>query len=548
MEEEKCAGNPEILHSGPMLNLKNKNKELNDKNQQILLKPKNRFNIQIPEYLPTTINKSPVQEEKNNASGNSEMLKTNFWRKTLNWKERKTIAEDLIALSNVNEEQDFFSLAFKGDYKSLKSFYIDHKKKLFNESDQKEDLAQKAKLKETTMIEELILEKISLGLTPLIYAIWGEQNRNDIEKKTSKWLFKISNHWLKQKKENRVGKYFKPSFLYDFHLKNEIGHIKVHGLIKGDLVVYDMVNEDLYEAVSYVIECEGFKLYKMKIDHDAYSSSSPISILAFALRVKSIRCANLLFENLMKHIKDPSHSYMLEIIQDELVDYILFNSIIVGDLIQGITNIQERSLLVDINNIPQFKMIKSKQNQIEIESYKSFEKFPNAIDFIKCQIINSKVLLPSISGSSKSLKLIQALSKTKNMMLFKITLIKSYLLYKWNQMWLLIFFHSMLMWINIPLMALVVFDYDYDAGLLISLTILNVILAMFELFQFTSMSLIHDLEGNDIINFLICIRFAFLGLMFIPNFQPYSCTIYYCLTVCISVKNGNKLSILDTLL
>ena len=108
-------------------------------------------------------------------------------------------------------------MAFKSEYETLKSFYDEDKKKLFSEGD---NTGQRIRPEEKLPTEELILEKNSLGLTPLIYAIWGEQNRNDGEKKTSKWLFEISNERLKEKMGDAYEKYLESSFPYDFHLKN----------------------------------------------------------------------------------------------------------------------------------------------------------------------------------------------------------------------------------------------------------------------------------------------------------------------------------------
>ena len=95
------------------------------------------------------------------------------------------------------------------------------------------------------------------------------------------------------------------------------------------------------------------------------------------------------------------------------------------------------------------------------------------------------------------------------------------------------------MWLNIPLVVLLVFVNNYDTGLLIAFTIVNAVLALFEFFQFSSMDLFNYLGGTNKLHFLIGLRLALLGLLFIPNFQPYSCTIYFCLTVCILVEDGS---------
>ena len=57
-----------------------------------------------------------------------------------------------------------------------------------------------------------------------------------------------------------------------------MGHIKVHGLIQGELFIYNLVSEDLHEAVSYVIGNEGFKLARESFKHAVCSNVSSISI------------------------------------------------------------------------------------------------------------------------------------------------------------------------------------------------------------------------------------------------------------------------------
>ena len=451
-----------------------------------------------------------------------------FWRKSTSWKKRKKIALTYLRQIMEMNNNSFHCMAYEGKINVIEG-----------ENNNCRLIFKDRKNQEISY--ENFFTKDVFRLTPLIYAIWGEEDRTDETKSTSKSIFSVAQSIYNQRKlQNSDDELTK----FDPILKYEMGHVIVHKITtEEDFCMYDLIIDDNYEALMYLIRAEGFKLVRERYDHTVCEDTI-ISVAAFALRLNSIRCVNLLFENMVKYIKDPQYSYMLSIIKAELPEYISFNSVIIDSLLKGFTNIQEKSFPVNLNKIPVIDMIDCDSQIIDLNAYNNFDKMPDAKDFMKAQIVNSNILFPCVSGSEESLNLIQALSTTENISLFRIPLIKSYLQYKWEKLWFLVFSQSILMWSNIPLFFLLIFVNKFDQNLLIAFTAVNSLLAIFEFFQFSSMELGQYFGNVDQSFAILGLRLLLLLSVFRSNFQPYSCAIYSIATACILTYNSSKMIIL----
>lgn len=96
----------------------------------------------------------------------------NFWNPNVKWDTRKIIAENYIRKNKERYLVHF--LAFEGETEKI----LD----IFNSKENKD----------CCKFSGNELEKDSLGYTPIVYAIWGELNRNDEAKATSRALLLIS--------------------------------------------------------------------------------------------------------------------------------------------------------------------------------------------------------------------------------------------------------------------------------------------------------------------------------------------------------------------
>ena len=470
-------------------------------------------------------------------------IETLFWRKTTTWKQRKMIAESLLDASIVKETEQVHILAYEGKTSELSELLQksltkkSSNEKPYNDTDPNHKVSPEPEAMQS--VQYNLLTKNSLGLTPLIYAIWGEVNREDELKETSSYIFKLYQERYEAKPAGTKKSKYVP---YDLDLKQELGHAIVHGLI-DNIGVYHLVAEDFDDSVSFYYEALGFHLSPEVFDHPACRHEK-VSIVSFAIRVKAMQCIHHLFTKIIENTGRTDFVDMLEVIEGELGEYLGFNSPLLEELLTGFTNLQSKSLPVNMDKLPVCVMAESEPSQIEELSYVLFDDMIGATNFIKSIILNSKIRLPYLLGSQKSLQFMQKLSDSENTSLYRINLIKTYIIYKWDSIWWFIFFQSVLMWSNIPLIVLLVFVYPYNLPLLIIFTLINLILTLFEIFQFSTLTLFQYLGNVDQRHLCAGLRFLMLGLLYYPNIQPYNCIVYIFFSSCIYDDEGvNKLNI-----
>ena len=490
-----------------------------------------------------------------------------FWQQKTSWKTRKVIALSILDEKKYDESTNFFSLAYEGQHKKILKWHKENNKlsnkkvriDLLNLRIDSYVSMSKQSIKEINenqsvenfSSEDFIFEKNSLGLTPLIYAIWGEEDRNDIQKTTSKLLL----IFLQEKTKNNTiifkilshGHYI----FFDNYIKKELGHILLHELFElnrpkdnylsqSDLI--EFIKNDLYESISYTLEVLGFESVYLNMIQEE-------SIVYTAIKYKAVNCLNLFFDLLLsKNNNYLDSNKMLLIIQNEISQYIKFNSPAMVKLLSNLGNIQETSKRVKIYFISQFTMVELSNQPIESLALNYIEDIDFDYDLINLKIFNTKIRLPALSGSKESLSLIYQITITENTSILKTDILKYYLQYKWDNLWPLIFFTSMLMWANIPLIVFLVFIDAYDKSLLIGFTIINFIFLVFEIFQFTSIGMSHYFGAVNLLHAWLGLRFILLGLIFIPNFQPFSCSLYFLISILMIFYEQSVADILKTIL
>ena len=473
--------------------------------------------LDIPEPFEKSSASNPANRQKTLENIQIDPLSINFWQKTTKWSKRKKIAIKSLKNPSNLTGNNFHDLAYQGRLYSLQSS-IEEQKKI---SKSFEDNKNPQKNQVRPSIQTLLSEN-SLGLTPLIYAIWGEQDRNDENKQTSKWIFGTAYEEYKSKLGKNYQNFKKDRLYFDPLLKNELGHAIIHKIItqEENYGIFELIIGDYVNSVSFIIECmEKFELIDEVYLHPVCNSGERTSIAAFALRLKSVQCVDLFFDEILKSIIRGDYSYMIPIIEKEISDFISYNSTIIEKLLKGFFKSREKSLLVNIERIPELAMVSCTPQEIAKFSYNYFDNMPNSKNYIKCQIVNSIISLPCVTGSTKSLNFFQNLASNDNMMIFKVPLIKSYLEYKWDRIWLIILFQSILMWTNVPLIVFLVFIDKYNTEVLYGFVAVNGFLSLFEIFKLISMGFFKYMGNVDKNYIFMGFRVLALGMVFYPDIQ-----------------------------
>ena len=202
----------------------------------------------------------------------------NFWEPTTSWDERKTIALIMLNEKKHDESMKIYYLAYIGSYELISDMYDNYKAKSNlnlnqinqNQSQKEKRLDFNSKVSPYSP-DDPICQKDSLGLTPFIYSIWGEIDRRDQLKNTSKTLLDII---TKENNQHQKVDYLNQSFI-----ENELGHLLLHKLESTDLnfEINHLIEKDLYESASYYIEVKGFK--------DVFLDSYEINSIVYIARV-----------------------------------------------------------------------------------------------------------------------------------------------------------------------------------------------------------------------------------------------------------------------
>ena len=362
----------------------------------------------------------------------------NFWEPTTSWDERKTIALRMLNEKKHDESMKIYYLAYIGSYELISDMYDNYKAKSNlnlnqinqNQSQKEKRLDFNSKVSPYSP-DDPIYQKDSLGLTPFIYSIWGEIDRRDQLKNTSKTLLDIIT------KENN--QHQKVDYLNQIFIENELGHLLLHKLESTDLnfEINHLIEKDLYESASYYIEVEGFK--------DAFLNSYvKNSIVFIAIKNKSYRCLNLFFNLLLSN----NNSYLdskeiLDVIEKEISFYIGYNSPEIVKLLSKLVNTEEKSMIVNPYFIPKFKIIKRSDLDLEnIENGYFDDEMPCRNTMIRVKILKFKIKLPVKTLDFKSWNLIKSIISTENYGILKTDIIKYYIQYRWDKLWIWILFKS----------------------------------------------------------------------------------------------------------
>ena len=371
-----------------------------------------------------------------------------FWNEDLKWKDRKRIAIDFL-----EEEKSEFLHAYKGEtalfYKEVDG-------------------------------QTLTLNFSRLGLTPLIYSIWGEMDRGNNEKDFSSQLINdfIATITAREKRGD------KSVHVYE-HLEKELGHAILHGILPN-YTDFDIIKGDRPFSLQYLIESNKFTL--------VYNHSKISQIGCSAEH--SIRCNNIIIKYLIDELKkinfsDDKPFEIFWFLESDLKFILSSSSKHLPALLDILLISSRQQIQGDSQELPLIKLIDSNGflNKVKLDAIKLLKNNTKGREVLNCEIYNSAIKFPSVHGSKESLQILESLASYENSKIFRCRIIQYYLKYKWDTLWYYILFQTMVLWSNLPLLFIMIFIENHSIEFAIAFIIVNSFLIITEILQVTSMGL-----------------------------------------------------------
>jgi hypothetical protein len=376
-----------------------------------------------------------------------------FWSPSMSWDRRKHQALTILFDSKFPENQEIHRLSYEGNYLSLSNLKVS---------------------------KEVLLKPNSFDLTPVIYAIWGEEDRGSFDYSTSSWLLKSFESMMNEDLKLKFGFRDQISLFIDFNsisnneinfqtkdkmreslewLKNEYGHI----IVKSSgfcFESHEIAAWNYFNSLSYLIESNNFQV-SLKSHKGLSLELEEYSQVFLAVKFKSLNCSEQLFAFLSKAVKDAETSkQVLQIIEQEIEFYLTTASTSFRDFLDSLMQETTKQLVEDPDDLPKCAMIEDNS-----KVFNHFLNNPAEDDYVSSKIWSSVIKLPNIIGSSRSLNFLKNLEEAQNLSLYKSPLVKFYVKYKWDQLWSVIFLQDVLLLSNLPLLVVLMFlvkDGNFD--------------------------------------------------------------------------------------
>ena len=424
----------------------------------------------------------------------------------ISWEERKSLAlKDLNREENRNENNIHW-LAY-----SQQSQLISNEIEAYNFR-LKEEKKKGTVSTESLLTVHNLLKKNRFGLSPIIYAIWGEidlaseakdSNEEDYlprpqinsaeyndQLESVTILLRHLEDFMGTIAESRASKLYGSKTRLTFIerlaasglIEYEIGHIFKHNNI-ANLKLTDVLYQDNTISLSYLIESEDETLingFSMENDFD-----SPLS---FCIKNKYTGCTELLIKYVIELLEDNHKMAAIKSKVEEEIKNILISSsslipVLIEPMLVSVKKIQFRS---DVDDLPM--MVFTNNEDIETVMENDFRENEYS-ENINAQLLRSSIKLPSESGSASSLTLINSLHFCQNPKIFRVPLIKYYLDAKWEFLRNYMRLQTLLTWVNIPLLVLILSDSYNREICVISFISVNSLLLLIEIIQIASLGL-----------------------------------------------------------
>ena len=466
-----------------------------------------------------TLQEIPQEEDSNHTETEGvekrqEFNSSSYFSMDLTWEERKRIAISEITSDQTRTEFDVDYIHWLAYHRKseLIQGVITNELLSYTLRMELENRDEQSSSNEHQM-DYSILKKNHLGLSPIIYSIWGEidelikskvKKRHDSMYKTMSFtdspiesdctaiLYNYLNTFLYNRAKKRESILYKS---FEVHPPNveisrselfecEIGHMFKHRNVPG-FTLEDLLYSDNFVSLSYLIEIKDETLIKALCIQN--TSDSPLFI---SIDKKYTGCTEVLLKYILELLSNSNRSIYVKMKIEQEIEHILASSsnlipILIEPMMLAAKKIQFRSDLDDLPIIIFRDSIENLEETRELE----FKDDSNSEQILNTQIFHSTIKLPTISGSTSSLNLINSLSSCENFLVFRVPLIKYYIKKKWESLWFHIFFQTLLVWINIPLLIIILSEIKDQTMAIILFVSLNIILLLVELIQLISLGL-----------------------------------------------------------
>ncbi|OMJ87289.1 hypothetical protein SteCoe_10973 [Stentor coeruleus] len=382
----------------------------------------------------------------NNLSINVSKGSENIWDESFTWEKckRKALAE--LGKEENQHKYIYHRLAYNLQLDALKAKF-----------------EGQSRMSNMNNISYSILESKCLELTPIIFAIWGEEDRTSSSSETSLYLIErlikickepkcktlnsgdssllaIKGSFARRPVEINEKKHLLQGFIPTFH---EWGHIYEN---YNYLIGKDEAGDRLEDSLLIDLDNKYSLLYRL----EAGLVKLTKELLSEALRNKKVGVVDMMLRFIIGNISEYKYKpekleSILQIIEGNLVDLIESNSTLLPQILDLTLQEDKKQIVVDQADLPltkfdlpEFFSVEDLKNL----AYNNFTDRPSCENIANTKIYYSLLKLPAISGSSDSYNLIKALDACENLELFRSRLIQYYLKSKWDSCFWLIFFQD----------------------------------------------------------------------------------------------------------
>ena len=350
------------------------------------------------------------------------------------------------------------------------------------------------KIDERVNIENFFKQSI-YSLTPLIYSIWGFEDKKSENQKIFELFFSlIKLKWKTYKNiiKNELGymAFVFPEYLENLAINtNEKNSIEF--LIKNDFsfslnyfISRNYNNSSIinfYSANYTITTNQG----STKTSVNLKENKGKVSPLVLSVKFKSIECTNLLLSNILSQ-SDSLLLMILSAFEGTYTEILSTSSKLIGELSNRMLITKEISGWVDPESLPLITFAGTDFNRINKEDIYSYSvPLPVKPENENLSAKTSAVKFPRKSGSESSYNLIKSLNESLNPYTFRSKIIKYYIGARWNNLWYLVFGLTLLLWINLALTLMIVIENNPICVILF--IVINSFLFFVEIIQMLSL-------------------------------------------------------------
>lgn len=343
--------------------------------------------------------------------------------------------------------------------------------------------------------DKFTFSKDEKNLSTLIYAIWGG---NDL-------IINLLVEVIKRKKEHEI------------HVKNELGHLFINTEKGAELNIDAFKIVSLHSPISlkYMFDnppepkTETIMKWVVKDENQIKKN-----ILIESIKEKSVDCTNIILEYLTSPNSEEVFDKFIVSINSDLEELFNSSSSFLSKFLDKL--IKSEKILANVNTNVLPLLVEDSSNTPKEKLKTSFTAHINTL--YKSINVESKytlIKLPCISGSAKSCELLKSLYFTPVTKIFRSGIIKYYILYKWNAIWIWAFAFSVLIWANLFLIILMLLYPAESMKYMFTFIAINALLLLSEVIQLFSLGPFRYLGNIEPYDAFYALHYVFIVFQYL---------------------------------